>query len=120
MCASTATEITHSGGASEPDRNALAVMPRTWPSASAVITVTPVAKRLMTRRNSLLSTGAICVCTFMATFRRGALFPPLRSGPFRLNQSASLTFCMRMIFPTCFAAEAASRRNRFPLFGIMR
>ena len=38
---------------------ALAVMPRTRPPASAVITVTPVAKRLMTRRNSEESTAAI-------------------------------------------------------------
>ena len=52
----------HSGGDSDPDMKALAVMPRTPPSASAVITVTPVAKRPMTRRNSMEST-AVCLFT---------------------------------------------------------
>jgi hypothetical protein len=35
---------------------------------------------------------------------------PLEHDPIRLNQFASLTFCLRMILS----------ENRFPLFGIMR
>ena len=50
MRARLATEMMQSGGSSEPDMKALAVMPRISPSASAVITVTPLAKRPMTRR----------------------------------------------------------------------
>ena len=50
MRARLATETTQSGGSSEADMKALAVMPRVSPFAVAVITVTPVAKRPMTRR----------------------------------------------------------------------
>ena len=44
------TEITHSGGSSEPDMNAFAVMPRTSPRTCVVITVTPLTNEAMTRR----------------------------------------------------------------------
>ena len=50
MCARFATDTTQSGGSSEPDMKAFAVMPRTVPSARAVITVTPVANCPMTLR----------------------------------------------------------------------
>ena len=53
MRARFATEMTHSGGSSEPDMKALAVMPRISPRASVVITVTPVANEPITLRNSV-------------------------------------------------------------------
>ena len=51
MRAFVATETTHKGGSSEPDMNALAVMPRTSPRTCVVMTVTPVTKEAITRRN---------------------------------------------------------------------
>ena len=50
MRAFVATETTHKGGSSEPDMNALAVMPRTSPRTCVVMTVTPVTKEAITRR----------------------------------------------------------------------
>jgi hypothetical protein len=47
----------HKGGISEPDMKALAVMPRTSSTESAVITVMPVVKLPMTRRNNATSIG---------------------------------------------------------------
>lgn len=73
------TEIRQSGGESEPDIKALAVMPRTLPSTSAAITVTTVAKLPMTRRNSFASTGerSSLIFALQATFRRAAHLAPL-------------------------------------------
>ena len=53
------TEITHSGGSSEPDMKALAVMPRTSPRTWVVMTVTPVANEAMTprKRSCVISSG---------------------------------------------------------------
>src|SRR5215471_17306724 len=44
MCADFPQQNSTSGGSSESEVNALAVMPRTSPSTSAAMTVTPVAK----------------------------------------------------------------------------
>src|SRR5512138_2929614 len=55
-----ATETRSSGGSSEADMNALAVMPRTLPEDAAVMTVTPDANRPMTRRNSDDSVNGAC------------------------------------------------------------
>src|SRR5262245_38551099 len=52
MRAGLPTETTHSGGSSEPDMKAFAVMPRISPCTSVVITVTPVANAPITLRNS--------------------------------------------------------------------
>jgi hypothetical protein len=48
------------GRIEEADMNALAVIPRTSPDDSAVMTVTPDANRPMTRRNSDESIGGAC------------------------------------------------------------
>src|ERR1700691_1472302 len=52
MRAFKATEITHSGGSSDPDMKAFAVMPRISPRTCVVTTVTPVTNDAMTRRKS--------------------------------------------------------------------
>ena len=44
MCAVLPTQKRTSGGSSDSDVNAFAVIPRTSPSTSAAMTVTPVAK----------------------------------------------------------------------------
>jgi hypothetical protein len=46
-------QIRSIGGSSESDVTALAVVPYARPSCIAVITVTPLAKWLMTSRNSV-------------------------------------------------------------------
>src|SRR5436853_5674726 len=51
-CAFFATQKSTSGGSSESDVKALAVIPRTVPSISAAITVTPVTNCPTVRRNS--------------------------------------------------------------------
>ena len=67
MRARLATATTHSGGSSEPDMKAFAVMPRMPPSWRAVITVTPVTKRPITRRNTC---GCISRRIFTSMFDR--------------------------------------------------
>jgi hypothetical protein len=55
--------------------------------------------------------------------RAGRARHSLERYPFRLNNHAFLTFCLRMIFSDLASpAEAgfAKAGNRFPLFGIMR
>ncbi len=52
VCARFAIETTQSGGVSDPDMNALAVMPRGSPPSSMVMTVTPVAKPPIVLRNN--------------------------------------------------------------------
>ena len=44
------TETTQSGGSSDPDMKAFAVMPRTSPRTCVVMTVTPVTNDAMTLR----------------------------------------------------------------------
>jgi len=58
-CAFLATQKSTSGGSSESDVKAFAVIPRTVPSISAAITVTPVTKCPTVRRNSL---GSMAIC----------------------------------------------------------
>ena len=63
MRAFSATEITHSGGSSEPDMNAFAVMPRISPCTCVVTTVTPVTNDAMTRRKrSWVTASSVAGC----------------------------------------------------------
>ena len=56
--------ITHSGGSSEPDMKAFAVMQYTRPSRTADTTVMPEAKRPMTLLNNR---GSIAACFAFAS-----------------------------------------------------
>src|SRR5262245_3150530 len=57
------TDTIHSGGSSDPDMKALAVIPRISPRTSVVMTVMPVAKLLMALRNSVGSIASPCAMT---------------------------------------------------------
>src|SRR5579872_6624602 len=59
MLARLVTDTTQSGGSSEPEMKAFAVIPRVASATVAVITVTPVAKRPITRRKCAGSISVI-------------------------------------------------------------
>src|ERR1700744_1136726 len=62
VCARLAIETTQSGGANDPDMNAVAVLPCGASSVATVTTVTPVTNPPIVLRNSSASNGA---CAFM-------------------------------------------------------
>src|SRR6185437_16041250 len=79
------TEIRISGGSIETDRNEFTVMPTGWPVRLKLTTVTQVAKRPITRRNSCGSIewawSAASVMRFFGATAVGQECPPdLRRG----------------------------------------
>jgi hypothetical protein len=79
---------------------AFAVMPRTPPSPSAVMTVTPVANAPITRRNSPASTGGLVSFVVIASIRASGVAESFVTLPYAIQHRdtrESLKFHMPLL-----------------------